>query len=148
MVFFLENCSDLMREKIVLVIEKNFWVFRSLQQLIQKVKSLQEKYMCFFFLFQGPVAASDVAKSLIPNDGLPYVSGVGPVENEELIQRFQNKDSVPFTLNRNLRVYVKLVNCKFVLYSEHITVQCTYVQYITIAIIFELIYHMNGYFRV
>ena len=101
-----------------------------------------------YFLFQGPVAASDVAKSLIPNDGLPYVSGVGPVENEELIQRFQNKDSVPFTLNRNLRVYVKLVNCKFVLYSEHITVQCTYVQYITIAIIFELIYHMNGYFRV
>jgi len=59
---------------------------------------------------RGPVAASDVAKSLIPNDGLPYVSGVGPVENEELIQRFQNKDSVPFTLNRNLRVYVKLVN--------------------------------------
>ena len=81
----------------------------------------------YFFLFQGPVAASDVAKSLIPNDGLPYVSGVGPVENEELIQRFQNKDSVPFTLNRNLRVYVKLVNCKFVcFYCEHIIVQCTY----------------------
>ena len=71
------------------------------------------------------MAASDVAKSLIPNDGLPYVSGVGPVENEELIQRFQNKDSVPFTLNRNLRVYVKLVNCEFILYSEHTIVQCT-----------------------
>ena len=81
-------------------------------------------YIFFYLFFQGPVAASDVAKSLIPNDGLPYVSGVGPVENEELIQRFQNKDSVPFTLNRNLRVYVKLVNCKFDLYSQHIIFQC------------------------
>ena len=122
-----------MQERIVLVIDKNFWDLRSLQQLIQKVKgqtgfqteyflacSFEVSQICFkkififYFLFQGPVAASDVAKSLIPNDGLPYVSGVGPVENEELIERFQNKDSVPFTLNRNLRVYVKLVNCKFV----------------------------------
>jgi len=59
---------------------------------------------------RGPVAASDVAKSLIPNEGLPYVSGVGPVENDLLVQRFQDQDSVPFTLNRNLRVYVKLVH--------------------------------------
>ena len=61
---------------------------------------------------RGPVAASDVAKSLIPNDGLPYVSGVGPVENGQLVQRLQDLDSVPFTLNRNLRVYVKLVHCE------------------------------------
>ena len=61
---------------------------------------------------RGPVAASDVAKSLIPNEGLPYVSGVGPVENGQLVQRFQDLESVPFTLNRNLRVYVKLVHCE------------------------------------
>ena len=61
---------------------------------------------------RGPVAASDVAKSLIPNEGLPYVSGVGPVTEDDLVQRFLTMESVPFTLNKNLRVYVKLVHCK------------------------------------
>ena len=68
---------------------------------------------------RGPIAASDVAKSLIPNEGLPYVSGMGPVEHEDLIQRFQNHESVPFTLNRNLRVYVKLVHCKLFIWSKN-----------------------------
>ena len=62
---------------------------------------------------KGPVAASDVAKSLIPNEGLPYVSGVGLVEPSELVQKFlAQEEPVAFTLNKNLRVYVKLVDCK------------------------------------
>jgi MAD (mothers against decapentaplegic) interacting protein len=61
----------------------------------------------------GPVAASDVAKSLIPAEGLPYVSGQGPVETEELTKKFLTQESIPFSLNRNLRVYVKLVHCRF-----------------------------------
>lgn len=57
----------------------------------------------------GPVGASDVARSMIPNEGLPYVSGLGPADPIELAQRFKAGSSVPFTLNRNLRVYVSLV---------------------------------------
>ena len=59
---------------------------------------------------KGPIAASDVAKSLIPNEGLPYVSGQGHVESKDLVLKFLMQESVPFTLNRNLRVYVKLLH--------------------------------------
>ena len=49
MVFYYQNCSDILWEKIVLVIEKNFWnsrlkaekfskILRSLEQFIQTVK--------------------------------------------------------------------------------------------------------------
>ena len=59
---------------------------------------------------KGPIAASDVAKSLIPNEGLPYVSGQGHVESKDLVLKFLMQESVAFTLNRNLRVYVKLLH--------------------------------------
>lgn len=60
---------------------------------------------------KGPAGSTDVARSMIPPDRLPYVSGRGPVEESELIKIFQESDgqTVPFTLNRNLRVYVSLV---------------------------------------
>ena len=38
MVFCYQNCSDLLWEKVVLVIEKNIWNSRSLEQFIQTVK--------------------------------------------------------------------------------------------------------------
>ncbi len=66
---------------------------------------------------RGPVAASDVAKSLIPNEGLPYVSGIGAMDSFDLELKFQKQESVPFTLNKNLRVYVKLVHCEFIFYQ-------------------------------
>ena len=50
---------------------------------------------------------------MIPPDRLPYVSGRGPVDELELVKIFAEASSpVPFTLNRNLRVYVSLVMCK------------------------------------
>ena len=50
---------------------------------------------------------------MIPPDRLPYVSGRGPVEEAELAKIFSDGSSpVPFTLNRNLRVYVSSVLCK------------------------------------
>ena len=60
----------------------------------------------------GPVAGSSVAKSLIPPEGLPFVTGHGPVEPFELVQRFRCDETVSFSVNRNLRVGVKLVHCK------------------------------------
>ena len=59
---------------------------------------------------RGPVASSDVARSLIPHDGLPFVSGKGSMETSDLVQKFLVQESIPFTLNRNLRVYVKLIH--------------------------------------
>ena len=53
----------------------------------------------------------DVGKSLIPATGLPYVSGQGPADPAVLIQNFQDGFSVPFSLNRNLRIYVTLIKC-------------------------------------
>jgi hypothetical protein len=51
---------------------------------------------------------------MIPPDRLPYVSGRGPVEEAELAKIFaEGSNPVPFTLNRNLRVYVSSVLCKF-----------------------------------
>jgi hypothetical protein len=51
---------------------------------------------------------------MIPPDRLPYVSGRGPVEEAELAKVFaEGSNPVPFTLNRNLRVYVSSVLCKF-----------------------------------
>jgi hypothetical protein len=63
MVFCYQNCSDLLWEKIVLVVKKNFWfkaegrefakVLRSLEQFIQTVKD-PEQFLateCFFNLF-------------------------------------------------------------------------------------------------
>ena len=35
---------------------------------------------------KGPIAASDVAKSLIPNEGLPYVSGQGHVDLRAVVE--------------------------------------------------------------
>lgn len=60
---------------------------------------------------RGPIAASDIAKSLLPHEGLPNVCGFGPMEASLLIEKFQaNSESIAFALNRNLRVYVKLVH--------------------------------------
>ena len=53
----------------------------------------------------------EVAQSMMPAHGLPYVSGQGAVEEIILAQRFQSGLAVPFSLNRNLRVYVTLVKC-------------------------------------
>ena len=52
-------------------------------------------------------------RSMIPPDRLPYVSGRGPVEEVELAKIFAHASTpVPFTLNRNLRVYVSSLNCE------------------------------------
>lgn len=59
---------------------------------------------------RGPIAASDIAKSLLPHEGLPNVCGFGPMEASLLIEKFQASESIAFALNRNLRVYVKLVH--------------------------------------
>ena len=53
----------------------------------------------------------ELARSMIPIQGLPYVSGQGPVDNNILSQRFEQGMTIPFSLNRNLRVYVTLVKC-------------------------------------
>ena len=59
----------------------------------------------------GEIPVAEVAKSMMPPQGLPYVSGQGSVDSSILAQRFQSGLSTPFSLNRNLRVYVTLVNC-------------------------------------
>lgn len=52
-------------------------------------------------------------RSMIPPDRLPYVSGRGPVDDLELMKMFgEGSSPVPFTLNRNLRVYVSSILCK------------------------------------
>ena len=51
----------------------------------------------------------EVARSMMPAQGLPYVTGQGPVDANVLIQRFEAGIAIPFSLNRNLRVYVTLV---------------------------------------
>ena len=53
----------------------------------------------------------EVVRSMMPSHGLPYVSGQGPVEEDVLVQRFESGNPIPFSLNRNLRVYVTLVKC-------------------------------------
>ena len=53
----------------------------------------------------------EVARSMMPVHGLPYVSGQGPVDENVLMQRFEAGIAIPFSLNRNLRVYVTLVKC-------------------------------------
>ena len=51
---------------------------------------------------------------MIPPDRLPYVSGRGAVDELELMKIFaEGSNPVPFTLNRNLRVYVSSVLCEF-----------------------------------
>ena len=57
MVFCNQNCSDLLWEKIVLVIEKNFWnsrlkakILRSLEQFIQTVKGQNNFLVTEIFL--------------------------------------------------------------------------------------------------
>ena len=53
----------------------------------------------------------EVVRSMMPLNGLPYVSGQGPVGEDILIHRFDSGSAIPFSLNRNLRVYVTLVKC-------------------------------------
>ena len=53
----------------------------------------------------------EVVRSMMPSQGLPYVSGQGPVGEDILIPRFDSGNAIPFSLNRNLRVYVTLVKC-------------------------------------
>jgi hypothetical protein len=51
---------------------------------------------------------------MIPPNQLPYVSGRGPVDEQELRATFTEQEGqiVPFVVNRNLRVYVSLTMCK------------------------------------
>ena len=59
---------------------------------------------------------------MIPPDKLPYVSGRGPVDEVELSKMFaEASNPVPFTLNRNLRVYVSSVNCKLQYWSKTVS---------------------------
>jgi len=59
-------------------------------------------------------------RSMIPPNQLPYVSGRGPVDEQELRSAFSEQEDqiVPFIVNRNLRVYVSLVMCKLFFTSK------------------------------
>ncbi|XP_071744191.1 uncharacterized protein Sara [Lepeophtheirus salmonis] len=51
---------------------------------------------------------SDVARSMLPLEGMPYVSGVGLANPVELVDSFHKGQSIAFSINRNLRVHVSL----------------------------------------
>jgi MAD (mothers against decapentaplegic) interacting protein len=55
----------------------------------------------------GPVGAQDVCASMLPPDGLPLVSGLGAVEEEEVLVWFSAGTYVNFVMNKNLTVITK-----------------------------------------
>merc|ERR1719219_2883461 len=55
----------------------------------------------------GPVGAQDVCASLLPETGLPLVSGRGSVDEEEVLVWFSAGTYVSFVMNKNLSVVVK-----------------------------------------
>ena len=56
---------------------------------------------------RGPAGAQDVAASLLPETGLPLVSGRGAVDEEEVLVWFSAGTYVSFVMNKNLSVVVK-----------------------------------------
>ena len=56
---------------------------------------------------RGPAGAQDVAASLLPETGLPLVSGRGSVDEEEVLVWFSAGTYVSFVMNKNLSVVVK-----------------------------------------
>ena len=63
----------------------------------------------------GPVGGSDLAKSLIPHAGMPMVSGDGHLEDSIVSKYLMEGQCLCFVLNKNLKVYVKQLHCKFTL---------------------------------
>ena len=61
----------------------------------------------------GPVGGSDLAKSLIPHAGMPMVSGDGQLEDSIVSKYLMEGQCLCFVLNKNLKVYVKQLHCKF-----------------------------------
>lgn len=63
------------------------------------------------------VSTADVGKSLLPVDkeALPMVFGRGSVGSDEIAGILENtlQEPIPFVVNKNLVVHVKLINCKF-----------------------------------
>lgn len=65
----------------------------------------------------APAGSTDIARSLLPPGGaLPYISGKGPGDPNEVCEALGRGEAVAFSVNRNLRVYVKLILCKCVKY--------------------------------
>ena len=56
---------------------------------------------------RGPAGGQDVAASLLPETGLPLVSGRGNVDEEEVLVWFSAGTYVSFVMNKNLSVVVK-----------------------------------------
>ena len=68
----------------------------------------------------GPVGGSDLAKSLIPHAGMPMVSGDGHLEDSIVSKYLMEGQCLCFVLNKNLKVYVKQLHCKFTMHGVEI----------------------------
>ena len=61
----------------------------------------------------GPVGGSDIAKCLIPCNAMPHITGEGPIEDAEIVKRLMDGECLSFMINKNLKVLVKQLHCKF-----------------------------------
>ena len=61
----------------------------------------------------GPVGGSDIAKCLIPYNAMPHISGEGPIEDAVIVKRLMDGECLSFLINKNLKVLVKQLHCKF-----------------------------------